>query len=58
VHVDGDVAVEEVLQPTGVVEMQVADYHGGDVGDAIPGGLDRGGEFVRVGVFGSGKDVC
>ena len=57
VHVDGDFGVDEMLQSTRVVQMQMANHHRLHVLNVIAGGFDRGREFVLVVVCRAGEDV-
>ena len=57
VHVDGHVGVHEVFEAAGVVEVQVADYHGFDVFNVVACGFYRGGQLLRLAVRGAREEV-
>lgn len=57
VDIDRHVCVDEVLEPAGVVQMQVANDHGFDVFDVVACGADGCWEFVGFVVDCSREDV-
>lgn len=58
VHVDRDISAYEVLKPTGVVEMQMAQDYGLDVFDIVSSGFDGRWELLALRVFGPWEHVC
>lgn len=57
VDLDGYICAAEVLESARVVEVQVPDYYGFDVGDGVAGSGDRGGEFVFFRVVYAREDI-
>lgn len=57
VHVDGHTAVQEVLEPACMVEVQVPDDDRLDVLNVVAGGLDRVRELLVLAVLGARKHI-
>ena len=53
----GDVGAEEVLEASGVVEVEVAHDDGFDVFDVVAGGFDCVGELHLLGVHGAWEEI-
>lgn len=53
----GDVGAEEMLEASGVVEVEVAHYDGFDVFDVVAGGFDCVGELHLLGVHGAWEEI-
>lgn len=58
VRIDRDPGVHKVLEPAGVVEMQMTHDHGLDVFDIVAGGFDGRWKLLGLGVFGPREYVC